>query len=214
MSILADATTAYNRFLMEQPLLSQTLTMSAFCGLGDFLAQTNNVRISHKPYDWKRVGKFTCKGIGCGILWSHWFMLAEIWSESLATWFLQQTNVSDDNVKMFTIVRTIANLLLEQFVACPLIFGLWDLPIIAIMDGIALDKIPDNVRQKLLKLLIANAKLWTVVNILIYNIPLNLRVLVVSIADLFWESIVSTVASKPVDDEDDEDGTNSKVKVS
>lgn len=217
MSLLADATSAYNRFLNEQPILSQTLIMSAFCGLGDFLAQTNDKRKSDKPYNWKRVGKFTCKGIGCGILWSHWFMLAELWSESLTKWFLQSSHM-DDTVKTFTIVRTIVNLLLEQFLACPIIFGLWDLPIIAIMDGKSLGEIPDNIRAKLRKLLVANAKLWTVVNVLIYNVPLNLRVLVVSIADLFWESIVSTVASRPLgDDEDeggDEDGAQSKEKVS
>lgn len=138
-------------------------------------------------------------------------MLAEVWSESLTIWILQ--NYSNNNVKMFAIVRTIVNLLLEQFVACPIIFGLWDLPAIAIMDGITLNKIPGIVRQKLVTLLIANAKLWTVVNILIYNIPLNLRVLVVSFADLFWESIVSTVASK-LEQEEDLDEPNTKVKVS
>ena len=191
--------------------MSQALTMSAFSGLGDFLAQTNNMRTTSSAaaatttttttttstsscYNWKRVARFTCKGIGCGIIWSHWFMLAEIWSQNLTVWILQHHYNYD--VKLFAIVRTIVNLLLEQFLACPIIFGLWDLPFISFMvDGTPLFKIPGIVRQKLVTLLIANAKLWTVVNVVIYNIPLNLRVLVVSIADLFWESIVSTVTS-------------------
>jgi len=211
MSLLADATTAYSRFLDEQPILSQTLTMTAFGGLGDILAQTHEMRTSHQPYDWKRVGKFLCKGVGCGILWSQWFMLAEIWSEFLTSWLLRQTNVED--VKMFAIVRTIVNLLLEQFVAFPIIFGLWDLPSIAFMDGAALHKIPGVVRQKLVELLIANAKLWTVLNVLIYNVPLNLRVLVVSIGDIIWEIIVSTVTSKPNEGDEDDKGIR-KPKLS
>jgi hypothetical protein len=95
---------------------------------------------------------------------------------------------------MHTIVRTIVSILLEQFIACPIIFGLWDLPILSIMHGSPLAIIPGIVRQKLLKLLIANAKLWTVVNVVIYNIPLRFRVLVLSIADIFWESLVSSIA--------------------
>ena len=212
MSMLADATKATHRFLTEQPLVSQTLTMSAFCGLGDFLAQTNAKRTTNVPYDWRRVTRFLCKGIGCGILWSHWFLLADKWSESLTQQCIQHAaHILSNDVKVHTIIRTIVNLLLEQFLACPIIYGLWDLPILSIMDGVSLREIPGIVRQKLLTLLIANAKLWTVVNVVIYNIPLKLRVLVLSIADLFWEFIVSTIASKRLT-EDEEQGT--KVRVS
>jgi len=205
MSLVVDATTAYIRFLDEQPILSQALTMSAFGGLGNFLAQTHEIRTSHEPYDWSRVRKFTCKGIGCGILWSHWFMLAEIWSAGLTIWFLRQANVPLNDAKMYAIVRTVASILLEQFVASPIIYGLWDLPLISLMDGEPVNKIPSHVRQKLLKLLVANAKLWTFLNILIYNIPLNMRVLMVSLGDIIWEMIVSTVTSKPVEEVEDEE---------
>jgi hypothetical protein len=102
--------------------------------------------------------------------------------------------MSPDSSNIHTVVKTIASILLEQFIACPLIFGLWDLPILSIMHGSPPSSIPGIVRQKLLKLLIANAKLWTVVNVVIYNIPLKFRVLVLSIADIFWESLVSSIA--------------------
>jgi hypothetical protein len=102
--------------------------------------------------------------------------------------------MSPDSSNIHTVVRTIVSILLEQFIACPVIFGLWDLPILSLMHGSPLTSIPGIVRQKLLKLLIANAKLWTVVNIVIYNIPLKFRVLVLSIADIFWESLVSSIA--------------------
>jgi hypothetical protein len=133
------------------------------------------------------------KGIGCGIIWSHWYELAETWSEALTLWFVGQTKLSSDSSNIHTIVKTIVSILLEQFIACPIVFGLWDLPILSIMHGSPLASIPGIVRQKLLKLLIANAKLWTIVNVLIYNIPLRFRVLVLSISLIFWESIVSSI---------------------
>jgi hypothetical protein len=102
--------------------------------------------------------------------------------------------LSPDSSNIHSVVKTIASIMLEQFIACPIIFGLWDLPILSIMHGSPLRSVPGIVRQKLLKLLIVNAKLWTVVNVVIYNIPLRFRVLVLSIADIFWESLVSSIA--------------------
>jgi hypothetical protein len=112
----------------------------------------------------------------------------------MTLWFVAQMKLSPDSSNIHSLVKTIASILIEQFIACPIIFGLWDLPILSIMHGSPLASIPGIVRQKLLKLLIANAKLWTVVNVVIYNIPLRFRVLVLSIADIFWESLVSSIA--------------------
>jgi Mpv17 / PMP22 family len=197
MSIPNDVSTVYNRFLVLPPLVTQALTMSLFCGLGDLFAQTQAFRTeapSMRSYDWRRTRRFLLKGIGCGIIWSRWFLIAEDWSEFLTLWFVGTTKMSPDSSNIHTVVKTIASILLEQFIACPLIFGLWDLPILSIMHGSPPSSIPGIVRQKLLKLLIANAKLWTVVNVVIYNIPLKFRVLVLSIADIFWESLVSSIA--------------------
>jgi hypothetical protein len=120
--------------------------------------------------------------------------LAETWGEALTLWFVGQTKLSSDSSSIHTFVKTIVSILLEQFIACPIIYGLWDLPILSIMHGSPLASIPGIVRQKLLKLLIANAKLWPVLNIVIYNIPLRFRVFVLSIALIFWESLVSSIS--------------------
>lgn len=195
MSIVVDVLAAYNRLLSDNPLLAQTLTTSAFCGIGDLMAQTRSVWREKASYDWKRTSKFLLKGIGCGIIWSHWFVIADLWSQSFTMWSMQVAKIPIDNLKAFAILRTIASLLLEQFVACPIIYGLWDLPILSIMNGEPLRNIPGIVRYKLLTLLVANAKLWTIVNVLIYNVPLKFRVLVWSMADLVWESFVSSIAN-------------------
>jgi hypothetical protein len=72
---------------------------------------------------------------------------------------------------METVIYTIVSIALEQFVASPIIYGLWDIPLLSFLHGTPLAKIPAVVRQKLLPLLIANAKLWTVVNVLIVQCP-------------------------------------------
>jgi hypothetical protein len=179
MSIANEASPVFNGFLVVPPLVTKALTMSAFCGLGDLLAQTKALRAeSHvvKSYDWRRVRRFLLKGIGCGIIWSHWYELAEVWSEALTLWFVDQTKLSPDTSNIHSFVKTIVSILLEQFIACPIIYGLWDLPILSIMNGSPPRSIPGIVRQKLLKLLIVNAKLWTVVNVFIYKVPLRFRV--------------------------------------
>jgi hypothetical protein len=45
---------------------------------------------------------------------------------------------------------------------------------------------------------VENAKVWTLVNILIYNIPVQYRLLVMSVANVFWQSVVSKIASREV----------------
>jgi Mpv17 / PMP22 family len=171
--------------------------MSLFNGLGDLMAQTRALRTetppSTKSYDWRRFRRFLLKGIGCGILWSRWYILADDWSEFLTMRFLGGAKMLPDNSNFHTIIQTIISILLEQFIASPIIFGLWDLPILSLMHGAPPASIPGIVHQKLPKLLITNAKLWTFVNIFIYNIPLRFRVFVLSIAIVFWESLVSSI---------------------
>jgi hypothetical protein len=199
MSIPFGVLTIYDRFLDATPRMMQIISMSVFCGLGDLFAQSQVLfrterSLAMRSYDWKRCHRFLLKGIGCGIIWSQWFILADAWSEIMTVWFMGQAKMSPDNPSVRTIVCTTANLLLEQFIACPIIFGLWDLPVLSIMNGRPLSSIPAIFCKKLLRLLVLNAKLWTVVNIVIYNIPLKYRVLLVSITDIFWESLVSTIA--------------------
>ena len=44
-------------------------------------------------------------------------------------------------------------------------------------------------------MLVASIKIWTPVNVLIYNVPVQHRVVLMSIADVFWQSIVSASVS-------------------
>merc|ERR1712232_532314 len=52
-----------------------------------------------------------------------------------------------------------------------------------------------EIKTKLCDMLIENAKLWTLVNILIYNVPVQFRAPVGNIMDIVWQSIVSDFAA-------------------
>jgi len=111
-------------------------------------------------------------------------------------------------------VTTIISILLEQFIWCPLVYGMFEIPVSTLMNGGSLGSIKKEVDAKLDGLLLSNAKVWTLANLVIYNSPLEWRLFVGNVIDIFWQSIVSDVAADcgkvdddiceiPNDDDDD-----------
>jgi hypothetical protein len=193
---------AYSYASSHYYLVTQSVTMSMFSGLGDIIAQSlerrkNVGRDAVQYHDWTRTKRFFMKGLGCGLIWTAWYQIAEVWSDAITN-FLQSTILGAHALsprlilRVHTVLFTITSILLEQFIASPIIFALWDIPLLSYLHGVPLAKLPGEVRRKLIPLLIANAKLWTLVNILIYNVPLQYRVAALSMADLAWQTILST----------------------
>ena len=96
--------------------------------------------------------------------------------------------------------QTVSAILLEQFVACPLIYSLWDIPFPMIMNGAPVESVPGQVKQKIGPLLTENAKVWCVLNIVIYNLPVQYRLPTMSVADIFWQSVIASVAAEATAD--------------
>lgn len=133
------------------------------------------------------------KGIGGGIIWACWFDTSEFLSISLTHSILQgplyvmesehvsTTSLSKNIIPLPTveelITRTIISILLEQFLVSPMLFTFWDIPLPALLRGTPWYQIPTQIQKKLIPLLVANAKVWTLVNAVTYNIPLEYRVL-------------------------------------
>ena len=84
------------------------------------------------------------------------------------------------------------NLTLFVIVVC-VVTG--DIPFPSILNGVPLRQIPTQVKIKLRSMLVASFKIWTPVNVLIYNVPVQHRVVVMSVADVFWQSIVSSIVT-------------------
>jgi len=84
---------------------------------------------------------------------------------------------------------------MEQFLWCPLVYGTFEIPISTVMNGGKPASIKNEVDQKLNGLLVSNAKVWTLANLVIYNAPIEWRLFIANVIDIFWQSIVSDVAA-------------------
>jgi len=176
-------------------LATQAATMSIFSGMGDSLAQiTTGKRKGTIGHDWKRTKRFMLEGIVSGIIWTTWYQINESWSSSITTAAASSLSKSmplQSLLRTKMILHTVSSVLMEQFIASPIIFALWDIPVLSFLSGTRIRKIPNAVRKKLIPLLISNAKLWTPVNVLIYNVPVKWRVVALSCADMVWIAILS-----------------------
>jgi hypothetical protein len=173
---------------------------------------TNNAKsdINRNYYDPKRGLVYFFKGLGSGVLWAWWFDMAEVWSMELTQSALS-FGTSSSSSALFELqsttdvlsvpgqtIRTAINILMEQFLVCPLLFSLWDVPVTSLMRGSPMGQVPAQIHDKLLPLLVANAKVWTLVNVVTYNIPLEYRLLFTSAASIVSESINSGITSKEI----------------
>lgn len=93
------------------------------------------------------------------------------------------------------IVTTSLSILIEQFLWCPIVFGTFEIPVSTLLNGGPLSSVRNEVDTKLNGLLVSNAKVWTLANVVIYNSPVQWRPAVSNCVDLLWQSIVSDVAA-------------------
>ena len=163
------------------------VTAGILSSLGDCLAQTmSRMEDAAYKYNPARTFHFLLKGLGGGVMWSSWYAISDDLSLACAGVFDQDG----------TVARTTSAILLEQFLFCPVIYSLWDIPLPALLSGSPLRSMPAQVQSKLPDLLVANAKLWTPVNIVTYNLPVEYRVLFISFVDVIWQAVISTIANR------------------
>lgn len=200
--------------------LSEYATVTALSGLGDLLAQRQSMNLSKDTsssllgrlhslaisINWPRTRKFMVKGFVEGILWRFWYR----WADRMA-WKITLLVLGDvNNAAVIAVFRTIVSLAMELGLACPFIYGFWDIPFMA-LGTMPISQIPKRVRSKLGGMLLASFKVWTPVNIVIYNIPVQFRLVVSCIADIFWQSIVSTIVTTTDDDNKNEEAPGNKM---
>lgn len=185
----------YQFCLEHYHLQTQCATSGIFAGLGDVIAQSKDVMDGKQGYKPTRTFHYILKGLGGGVMWTVWYETADEWSLDL-THQLFGGVPEDSNVEKAAQVSI--SILLEQMFVCPLMYTFWDIPIPALLSGSPLRTIPAQVQNKLGDLLIANAKVWTPVNIVVYSLPLEFRLLLSSLADVGWQSINSGIATREV----------------
>lgn len=189
----------YSELLNEYPLPVKSLTSGVLCGVSDTIAQLRDPR--RRDFNVSRLVRFAGKGCLGGLIWTFWYdsldgflsidnevkMASSLGFESSsAEWIRQHTAV----------VTTGLSILIEQFVWCPLVFGLFEIPVsTALNGGGSTSLIKQEIDDKLGGLLVDNAKVWTLANVIIYNAPVQYRTPISNIVDILWQSIVSDVAA-------------------
>jgi hypothetical protein len=195
-------------------------------GLGDYLAQRAaassggvtasttvstgspaKTRRSGPALDWKRSLTFIVKGLGEGLMWSFWYHQSDRVVNHIMSALVSAHWILAEASPLFVVVRTILSLVTDLFIACPIIYATWDIPLPALVKGMPLKKVARQIRLKLPEMMWASIKLWMPANIIIYNSPLKYRVILMSTADIFWQSMVSTIATREVADDSCFDAT-------
>ena len=175
---LSDAISTYQNWLEAAPLLTKATTSSVIFSAGDALAQS--LKEDTKDMSVERVVRFAGTGFGNGIAWSSWYDLSD--------GLLAPLNEP--------VLRIAGAMAIEQFLWCPLLFAVYLIPLSALLNGAPVAQLPSEVRKRLGPLLIANAKVWTPANLVIYNVPLEYRVLASNVIDLIWAAICSETAAE------------------
>ena len=170
---------AYHQLLDAHPLATQSLTNGAIWAASDVIAQAR----ARRPLDPARTARFALTGLGSGVLWSGWFRAIDPAVNALAA------------APGARVALSIAG---EELLFAPLVTGLYVIPAsLAQNRGLgALRHLPAEVRATLGPLLIQNARVWTLPNLLIYRAPLEYRVLASNVVDLVWGVVCAEAAAQ------------------
>ena len=222
ISVAKAVTNSYSTSLVQNPLPTKSLTAGVLCGIGDVIAQKRAAASEGNgdpsfELDRKRTLRFASKGCLGGILWMFWYD----WIDGFLTYtsFADETEraaVDASRVSFYALlgsflrpesqllevcrehsgaVKTAVSMVMEQLVWCPLVYGTFEIPLSTLLNGASPKTVPTEVRSKLNGLLVSNFQVWTPANLVIYNAPLEWRLFLGNIIDLFWQSIVSDVAA-------------------
>jgi hypothetical protein len=208
---------AYSNSVLQHPLITKGSTGFVLCGIGDIIAQVRSfpdmseadnanrgddsdtfiLDESQDPeIDYQRLAKFAAKGVFGTLLWSVWYDYSfNMYKDEDIARALSLLGLHDASSTIIQVARTFMLMLTEQFVACPIVYGLWEIPVPSLLNGGSISNVPKEVKSKLGYMLVENAKVWTLANMVIYNAPVQFRVVLANIGDIFWQSIVSDVAA-------------------
>ena len=203
---------AYSNSLVQYPFVTRGATGFFLCGIADVIAQirgyeSDNIQDPesnqiHIPVPFleiinmPRLARFATKGFFGTIIWAVWYDYSDhLLNRNNVLAVLKTVGILGASDAVQNVARTGMLILVEQFVTCPLIYGLWEVPISTLLNGSPIARITYEVKDKLGDMLIENAKVWTLANIIIYNTPLQYRTTIANVMDIIWQSIVSDFAA-------------------
>jgi hypothetical protein len=209
---------AYSTSLVQYPFVTRGTTGFFLCGIADIIAQirgygsesssandqdleSKQIRVPVsvpilKKINLPRLGRFAMKGFFGTIIWAVWYdYSAHLLNSNNVLAVLRTVGIIDASDTIQKVARTGMLILIEQFVTCPLVYGFWEIPVSTLLNGSSTSRILYEVKDKLGDMLIENAKVWTLANVIIYNTPLQYRSAISNIMDIIWQSVVSDFAA-------------------
>lgn len=188
-ALLVSPDHLYQGWLASAPITTKAVTSSVLYAAGDALAQKRQMRrrsqsssgyddertINDEPLCSKRLARMAGTGFGSGVLWHYYYGFADVLLAPLG----DPTS------------RIACAMALEQFAWCPILFSLYVIPLSALLNGARPRELGPQVKANLGSLLLANAKVWTPANVVIYAAPVEYRVLASNCIDIVWACVCS-----------------------
>lgn len=218
-----DAVAAgYGFALAAHPLVTKAATNAAISGLGDALAQQCR---SDGAFNAGRTKNYVLLGLGSGVAWSGWYegcdaavgkMMAQAGDSLLGSTHLEcaaRTALSILGEQfifaplIFGLWVVPAGTILNGGRLADVSGGFQLGPLAKLSKPFTAIFIthnppprtrtrrPGEVQSKLPEMLLLQAKVWTLANIVIYNSPLPVRLLASNTVDLIWSSLLSRVVA-------------------
>lgn len=190
---------AYEYCLAHHHLPTVSLTSAVCGGIGDLAAQLQRSRTSstqrvggnsssNSSIDWNHNRIFWLKGSIGGLIWSQWYAFLDPITTAAAAAAGGGGGANDTAAPWIAAVLSTAA---EQFLFCPLIFAVYDLPLPMLLRGDPVNRIPAQIRTQLMPVLWENAKVWTLANLVVYSAPLQWRVLISAAAEAVWQMLLA-----------------------
>lgn len=174
---------AYLSYLEREPLRTKAVTAGVLSAVSDLLAQRLSAPEASKArIDWSSVAKQVAVGLALrGPVGHYWFAFLD---RAFARW---------DQAALSTAV---AKVLVDQAVMSPLFNWLY-FYVMGALDGRTLDQVAAKVRTDFRPLMIANYRVWPLVNLVNFKlVPPQLRVLFGNLVGVLWTAYAIALLSK------------------
>ncbi|KAK2726192.1 protein Mpv17-like [Artemia franciscana] len=170
---------AYLRLLEKHPAKTQIIQTGILMSTGDIISQVGVEKRPVKEIDWKRNGKFSAFG----------FFLA---GPAVRAWY----NALDKIIGPLAKRAALKKMAADQLFFAPSFLTIF-VSYMALTQGGGKQEIIQKLKKEYLQILTTNYKIWPAVQMVnFYFVPLQLRILVVQVISLFWNTYLAFVSNK------------------